>query len=276
MDTGHGTGALTAVVRAERGGKILSLRDGAGTEWLTQSRRSQSPPPGTAFGDAEMAGWDECAPTIDRCVVHGAVIPDHGDAWDAVWTGTGATLRHVGSSLPYRIERTLAATQDGGLRLSYRATADHGSVPFFWAAHPQFAAPPGTCVEVAPAPRLVVDVLADGWPTARWSEGLAGIDGVAPGGCRKLYVHPDERVASVDLVRRDGSRLRMTFSRSIPYVGLWFDQGRYARAPVIAIEPAMAYADSLARAVELGTAPVLTPDRALEWWIELHAYPGPA
>jgi hypothetical protein len=261
---------LTVVVRAKRGGKIASLRDADGTEWLTQSTLRTQPPPGTTFAEAEMAGWDECAPSVTACVVGRVPIPDHGDAWDAAWEVRGSALRHAGTSLPYELERTIAPTPSGGLRLKYKATTDVARVPFMWVSHPQFEAAPGTRVEFQDPPRRVVDVLADGWPSQDWSPALGYIDQISIGGCRKLYVQPEERLASVDLVRPDGNRLRMTLSPAIPYLGLWFDHGAWAPTPVICIEPAIAYADSLARAVELGTAPVLTPATPLEWWLELH------
>jgi hypothetical protein len=217
-----------------------------------------------------MAGWDECAPSVTACVVGGVPIPDHGDAWDAAWETRGSALRHAGTSLRYELERTISPTPSGGLRLSYRATTDVPGVPFMWVSHPQLDAPPGTRVEFQEPPWRVVDVLTEGLPAQDWSASLGHIDYVPVGGCRKLYVQPDERIASVDLVRPDGNRLRMTLSPTIPYLGLWFDQGAWAPTPVICIEPAVAFADSLAMAVERETAPVLTPDSPLEWWLELH------
>ena len=58
--------AIDLVVRVDpaRGAKITSLVDADGTEWLTQSDGRGIPAPGTSFVDAEMARWDECAPTI--------------------------------------------------------------------------------------------------------------------------------------------------------------------------------------------------------------------
>lgn len=261
---------LQVSVEPTRGAKITSLRDADGTEWLTQSDGRGIPAPGTSFVDAEMAGWDECAPTVTECVIDGAAVPDHGDAWDQEWTANADTLRHTGTSLPYALERTITPTPGGGLRLSYRATTEAGDVPFLWVGHPQFAAPPGTRIEFARPPRRVVDVLAEGHPVHEWTDGLGGIDRIRAGTCSKLYLHPDERVPGADLVRPDGNRLRLTWSPNIPYLGLWFDAAAVAPSPVIAIEPALGYFDSLAVAADNGTAPILTPGVALEWWLELH------
>lgn len=261
---------LVIRVNPARGAKITSLVDADGTEWLAQAAGPEIPPPGTSFVDAEMAGWDECAPTVTDCVIDGAPIPDHGDAWDRAWVGVGEGLRHTGTSLPYVLERTVTPTPAGGLRLSYRATTTAASVPFLWVGHPQFAAPPGTRIEFPRPPGRVVDVLAEGHPVLPWSDDLGAVDRVPTGSCAKLYVHPDERVPGADLVRPDGNRLRLTWSANVPYLGLWYDVAAVAPAPVVAIEPALGYFDSLAVAAGNGTAPVLTPGSPLEWWLELH------
>lgn len=261
--------SLAISVCPERGAKITSLRDGDGVEWLTQAT-GYSYRQGLPFGQAEMAGWDECVPSVTQCVVGGESIPDHGDAWDVSWQRSGHTFHHAGTSMAYRMARTHSLTASGGVRLRYRAETDQVAVPFMWVAHPQFAAPSGTRVEFTHPPKRVVDVLAVGWPSQAWQKELGSIDSVASGACRKYYVDPRETPTSVDLVRPDDRRLRMTFSATVPYLGLWFDNGAWARDPVVALEPALGYADSLAVAVELGRAPVLTPTTPLEWWIELH------
>jgi hypothetical protein len=259
---------LRAAINAERGGKVVSLMDSAGVEWLAQAART-GVVPGGSFLEGEMAGWDECAPTVTACEVDGHRLPDHGDAWDVPWVEDGQWLRHTGTAWPYRLDRAIRPTASGGLRFGYRATALAAAVPFMWVAHPQFAAPADTRVEFPQPPGRVVDVTAPGWPVLAWEDGLGGIDAVAPGGCRKLYVHPAERVSSVDLVRPDGARLRLTWPAQVPYLGLWFDQSACAAGPVIAIEPCLAYADSLAVAIELGTAPTLKPGEPLTWWIDI-------
>jgi galactose mutarotase-like enzyme len=220
-----------------------------------------------------MAGWDECAPTISACEVAGTHLPDHGDAWDAVWVPGDAdgVLRHRGTSLPYALERRIEQTPKGGLKISYRAEATGGAVPFLWAAHPQFAAPPGTRVDLSPEPDVVVDVLEDGWPRRRWNSSLSRVDTLSRGACRKVYLAPGEPLHAVDIVRPTGERLRLSFSDSVPYLGLWFDNAAYARSPVIAVEPSLGFADSLRTAVERGMAATLVPGEPLEWSLEVDA-----
>ena len=178
----------------------------------------------------------------------------------------------VASSLPYRFERRILPTPSG-LRLEYTAEALDEPIPFLWAAHPQFAAPAGTRVELPSEVDEVVDVMDPSLPASVWSSELATIDTVAEGGCRKVYVAPDTAVDRASLVRADGSSLTLRWSAACPYLGIWFDAGAYSAQPVIALEPATAYFDSLETAVRLGRAPILEPGHAAAWWVELEARP---
>lgn len=265
-----GGGGLTATVDPARGAKITSLVDGRGVQWLAQGTGVQVPA-GAAFTDAEMAGWDECAPSIVACELEGRVIPDHGDLWDSVFDATGSTVRRRGDG--YLFERTIEPTETG-LRFRYEATATDGALPFLWAAHPQFVAPPGTRIALPPQAARVVDVtdgdvVTDGTPTLRWDGELATIDTVEDGGSRKLYVDPATPVFEASLVRPDGATLSMHWSPESPYLGLWYDNRAWSREPVIALEPSTGYYDSLARALAMNRVAILDPGHPLRWWLEV-------
>lgn len=268
------TPALTVVVDAERGAKIVSLREPDGLEWLAAAESASTPAPGTSFVEAEMAGWDECAPTIVACDVEGRSVPDHGDLWDRAFTRDGDTLVAEGASLGYRFSRSMRAVP-GGVRFEYSAEALSRLVPFLWAAHPQFVATPGTRVEL-PGVSEVVDVLDPGEPRLPWAGELATIDTVPSGGCRKVYAEPSVHASAARLVRGDGRALELHWSSECAYVGVWFDGGAFSREPVIAIEPSTGYFDSLATAVARGRVPVLEPGSPLRWWVEVRPAPAGA
>ena len=262
-----GGGGLIALTDPARGAKIVSLRDDRGREWLAQGD-GRKHRPGVAFVDAEMAGWDECAPTIVACKVDGRAIPDHGDLWDVPFTAEGPMVWARGRSLDYVLERSITPTPLG-LRLTYRAWTPHVSIPFLWAAHPQFVAPSGT--RVVADIETVVDVFDPDLPELDWSSELASIDWGPDLADRKVYCAPDRPVSSATLVHPDGSSLTMRWSADTPYLGLWFDRGRYSREPVIAIEPSTGFFDSLATAIKFGRVATLDPETPLTWWIELEA-----
>jgi hypothetical protein len=262
---------LTAVVHPSRGAKIVSLVDDAGREWLAQPESAVGAParPGADFLAAEMAGWDECAPTIVACEVEDAVLPDHGSLWTADFTVDGAHLRAIDDTLGFIFDRWIAPSP-GGLRIDYAVLATRRAVPFLWAAHPQFLAPPGTHVRVPGDVRSCVDVLDPSLPEREWAPPLGAIDSVPDGGCRKVYIHPDTRASEAHLVRPDGT-LRLRWSEECPYLGLWFDRGMYRAGPVIAIEPSTSYFDALTTAIAEERTPTLSPVDPLRWsvWLEV-------
>ncbi len=114
----------------------------------------------------------------------------------------------------------------------------------------------------------MIDVLDPGAPRLPWSAELSTLDTLPSPGCRKVYVDPDVAVTAATIRHADGSALTMTW-QNCPYLGLWFDNGTYSREPVVALEPSLAFRDSLALAVELDSAPTLTTGRDLAWAIEI-------
>ncbi len=265
-------GGLTAAFAPGRGAKIVSLHDGI-REWLAQPAAGAAPPaPGTPFVEAEMAGWDECAPSIVACTVGGRDIPDHGSLWDAEFASSGATATYHGAGFSF--SRTVEAAPEG-LVLRYRARSDGTAAPFLWAAHPQFVAPPGTSVRLPVPDPVVFDVLAPVPRETRWSGETATIDTVPVGGCRKIYLDPAVRIGAAELVHPDGRVLSLEWSQEAPYLGVWFDRGAFSREPVIALEPSTGYYDSLAIAVASDRVSVLEPGRTLEWWVAVRASGSP-
>lgn len=269
----EGTG-LTAIVNPRRGAKITSLTDTTGTEWLAQGDGHEVAAD-AGFTDAEMSGWDECAPTIIACHVNGYDLPDHGDLWSAEFDIDTDTVTTTGTSMPYRFTRRITPTATG-LRLDYTARTRENALPFLWAAHPQFTAPPGTRVELPVTIDSVIDVLDDTTPHLPWTPALSTIDTVPAGGCRKLYTPPERQTDHAHLIRPDNSALTMRWSSACPYLGIWYDNGAYNTRPVIALEPSTAHYDSLAFATRLGRAATLDPHAPLTWWVELEARPAGA
>ncbi|WP_062210989.1 hypothetical protein [Demequina oxidasica] len=260
------TERFTVVVDLERGAKITSLLDHTGREWLAQAAPGASRRAGAAFTDAEMAGWDECAPTIDASVVDGVSMPDHGDLWDQAFTGDAAHSAITRAELGFTFERSITEVREG-IRLHYRVTALRERIPFLWAAHPQFSAPAGTRVLVAA--QRIVDVIDPEEPMTPINDSQLQIDTVDPGKFRKWYADPHEPVTVASLIRADGGVLDMEWSSNCPYVGVWFDNCAFSREPVIAIEPSNGFRDSLALAIQRDRVTYVEPGEPLEWWVEL-------
>ena len=159
--------------------------------------------------------------------------------------------------------------------MSYTAHATDVSVPFLWAAHPQFSAPPGTRV-VIDGVTSVVDVLAIPADRMVWDDAASSIDSVAFGACRKFYVDPEHVSTRAQLIRRDAV-LKLNWASGCPFLGVWFDHSAFAREPVIALEPTNGYFDSLKDASDNGLVAELVPGEPLSWWIDVSvSRKGPA
>lgn len=266
--TGEG---WTLLVDPDRGGKITSLQDPSGQEWLAQAAPGR-PTPGAGFVDAEMAGWDECAPSIIACEVDGLPVPDHGSLWDRPFTVDGDLLSAVDSELGFEFSRRVTFDEHGVL-LEYAALVTRPQ-PFLWAAHPQFVSPPGTVVELPAHLTRLVDVHPASGVEVSIDELVDGAADLPPGTSRKFYLHPDDRAEGVLIRQPGGASLTMTWSAECAHVGIWLDHADYSREPVLAVEPSSGYYDSLATAAETGLVPWLEPGVPFTWWVRLAQEPS--
>ena len=265
---------VAITVDASHGGKLRSLLGADGREWLAQSPPAPVEPvePAPAAFTDDLSGWDECAPTIDACEVDGRSLPDHGDLWSASWTvvehsSTRLVMSARGESLGYELTRAIEV-RPGGMTIDYTATSNNGDLPFLWAAHPQFVASATTRVVLEPGIDRVVEVLGDEDVPFAWTPDLATAGTLEPGGFRKLYVDPAMRPTMATLVHDDDASLELRFT-GCDYLGLWFDRAGYSTETVIALEPSTGYRDSLAWAIENGTAARIPSGGALRWSLAL-------
>lgn len=266
---GHG---WTLLLDPERGAKITSLRDPSGREWLAQAQEAAGrAQPGASFVEAEMAGWDECAPTVIACEIDGQEIPDHGSLWDRPFEVTrearGDLLRAVDERLGFELTRRVTIDADGVL-LEYAVVVTRRQ-PFLWAAHPQFVSPAGSTVELPDGLTRLIDVTSR--PTVEvGADELHGGAAEQPAySSRKFYLHPDDRADNVVLRHRDGVGLEMTWSEECQYLGIWLDNAHYSREPVVALEPSTGYFDSLSDAADARLVPWLEPGSPFTWWVRL-------
>jgi hypothetical protein len=141
-------------------------------------------------------------------------------------------------------------------------------VPFLWAAHPQLLTPPGARVVLPPEVTEVIEVHDGRQARVPWRP--SGVDDLGDGRYRKVYLDPAVRVGWAALVYPDDREIRLRWDTElVPHLGIWFDRAAIARAPVVAIEPAIGWYDRLDRALANGTAARLYPDAPLDWWIDV-------
>jgi hypothetical protein len=258
---------LEVVVLPERGGKIASLRDKAGREWLEQPLLplpdlSKISP---VFIEGDMCGWDECGPTISPCQLGDLILPDHGELWSQAWRqDSEGWLTARGRQRDYEFGRRLSIA-GSKIVLDYRVAAGNETLPFLWAAHPQFRVDVGTEIILPDHVTQIVDVLAGpSLPRLPVNE-LRHLAFTPTNACRKFYAEPESDVHEVSLLHGDGSRLTLTWTQALPYLGIWIDRSVYARHDVVALEPSTGFYDSCEEAVCRAKVLVLRPFTNICW-----------
>jgi galactose mutarotase-like enzyme len=252
-----------------RGGKITRL-DTPGRTWLSPADVLLDAPSGLPFVEAEMAGWDECAPSIIAgTLADGTTLSDHGDLWDRPWRlerdASGLVASVDGADWPYAFTRTIRAV-DGGFALDYEVTnTSAASRPFLWAAHPQFLAEPASWVEI-PQAAEVIDVADPRRPLPNRRD----LQLVPDGSSRKLWTLADDDVREATLHHPDGSWLRLSWTGpDVRWCGIWIDGADYATARVVAVEPSTGWYDDVVEAAAHGRVLVLEPGQQVGWTLRL-------
>lgn len=290
---------LRVIVVPETGGRIVSLFDTEhGFEWLLAPEGAhpyRKLDYGTDFNSQTPGGWDDMFPTIlaEPYPVpgkfQGTPLPDHGEVWTMPWAAEirpegEISMSVVGQALPYRLARRLAAARRGYLALRYELT-NLGDAPlhYLWAAHPQFACPPGTRIVLPDEVKEVVNVLPLEWgkewgpPGTRnaWPHTLGpdskvraqnnvGAPALRRG--RKFYMLPEQPIGWAGLVEPAGASLHLEWQpAALPYCGVWIDEGVLNPVASVAIEPTSAYYDTLAIAWRNQRLAVVEPGARQTW-----------
>lgn len=297
---------LRAVVVPEMGAKIVSLFDKSnGAEWLVGpgQRPFRSPAYGASFVDQDMSGWDEMFPTIVSCPYpgaghrHGVDLPDHGEVWTLPWSieegaGNEIALRVEGKALPYRLGRTLSLAAEDTLQLDY-ALENRGQeqMPYMWAAHPQFDCGQGATIVLPREVRRVCNTLPAAWgwgppeetydwPAAKDVRGNEErLDEVGPPSlkqARKFFALPEARPTWAAVVRKaTGDWVRMAWSAlTVPYFGIWVDEGALSDCSVATPEPTTGFYDSLALAWEKRQVCTIEAGATQSWTLKVQLGTG--
>jgi hypothetical protein len=264
----------SVIVEAALGGRLASLRDPAGREWLWHNpdpavvAARARVKPGDPFVDA--GGWEECFPTI-------AGASDHGEIWSHSWMDEGGILSVAGEG--YAFHRAIEATEQ---QLTVRYLLDAAPrFRFVWAAHllldlsptARLEAAPGTPCRVWPdhwrAPEPIVPVEGP-WPAPLG----APLDALVPDGTALFFMLLGTREVSVADERR--LTLRLDAPGQPTAVGVWRNLGGWPpTVPYrsIGVEPAIGrhYDRDFARPDDLGA---VSSSGHLEWALHLQVEAG--
>lgn len=297
---------IRMVTVPELGAKIVSLYDKrTKREWLVGpgSRPLKAVAYGAPFTEQDMSGWDEMFPTIVTCkypapgVLHGRLLPDHGEAWFLPWVieqapGDSLVLSLEGVALPYRLLRTQRFIAGDTLRMEYQLiNLGQDSLAYIWAAHPQFLCEGGSRILLPSRIGEVCNTIPAefgwgepetrfDWPAAQRPDGTqVSIDQTGPAHlkqARKFFCLPGAYPGWVGLVRDpDRDWLRLDWDPgSVPYLGIWIDEGFISHAAVVALEPTTGFYDSLATAWGKGEVTSVGPGAAVQWALEVRLGTG--
>ena len=291
---------LRAAVVPSIGAKLVSIFDKRQElEWLVgPGERPLRPVPyGASFIEQDMSGWDEMFPTIVACdypgpgARQGEKLPDHGEVWTLPWncqvSKNSITVSVEGQALPYQLTRIISFLKPDILALTYRLqNLGEESMPYLWAAHPQFLCDERAVIELPASVEQVINTLSPEWGWGELESTLSWPEATSPGGervklnvigppeltrARKFYIPPTRRIRWA-VLRRPAfdSWLRMSWDPDqVPYFGLWIDEGAISSESVAAPEPATGFYDSLQLAWEKGQVKTILPGKEHRWSLSI-------
>lgn len=278
---------IRLAVRPDLGGRMTSLVDRhSGREWLWKNPYLTLRPP--VYGESytenlDGGGWDEILPSVSPCLLpDGSAIPDHGDIVQmpaSVVTSTQdrLVLSTDLRSLPLRFTREMLL-HGSQLTIHYtlESLADH-AVPYLWAAHPLFALEPG--MEITGIHGVHFKSAAEIGKPADLPGPIHDFHApdFQPFACKRFS--PARSIDRVGLRHPDGSSIELSWDRGeIPHLGLWLNLGAWSGCGSrpyfnLGIEPTTSPHDSLADAIQDGSAMILNAGERIQWSLTFELQP---
>ncbi|MBO7663747.1 MAG: hypothetical protein J6U01_10285 [Clostridia bacterium] len=259
----------------ERGGKIASVFDLRRSFELLYQPAGEYPPlrPGMAFSDGDASGFDDVFPSMGerwRDPVSGQepVLPDHGEIWTSRMTVDAVTEETVrmhtfGQCFPFRYDKELTLLPRGVRERITVTGLGKDPFPCLWVCHCLMRYEAGMRFEFPEAAEAIECVPGCSWPP----------EGAVPSALSELPVPPPsgtmmkfwfrEPVKSGEcraVYPGSGVQAILRFApKQLPYLGFWMTNGGYRGEHNFAFEPASGYYDTLEKAKETGTLPLLRP-----------------
>lgn len=279
----------------ELGGKIISLTDRAGREYLSRSSKPYQPrTPDMEFGDSEFDGIDELFPTLGACTLEhagqGIPLPGHGLLFRRSWqtspvvvSATGKVVRMWVDCAPYPARFTrLLRLEEEVLSLEYEVEnlSEH-PLPYVYVLHPLLAGREGDrlTLEAGESPQAIISwspksFLGKRGEAVSWQDLLAGpLEGGAyrPGSgiYYKYFLHGMKQgVAHWGQPEKGAVTLEWPVD-VLPYLAVWCSQSGVGELEHLAPEPTNTRYESLADALKHGEARHILPGKPERWTIRL-------
>ncbi len=281
------------------GGKIVSLQNAAGREFLSRSEKPYSTriPAGRPFGEMEFDGADELFPTLGACTLEtedwgGITLPGHGEVVHLPWSviahnATNLTLEVSSPRLPYVLQRQASLVEDT-LLLSYSVTnRSEKPLPYFYAFHPLFVGSDKLRYDIADDQTIVASwsmhsFLGQRGTVRRWDElkdaaGQPFKDAVFIENTGRYYKFFSTRLEEgrFRMIYADGTTLELTWpADKLPHYAIWCSEGNVDGLHHVGIEPTTCIEESLSEALAAGTVRTVPPSGRDAWWIRIRLSDG--
>lgn len=284
--------SLTVRILPEIGGKIISIKDSSGSEYLDRgSSAYKARSPEMTYKDTEFDGIDEIFPTMAECKMPAGEFKDaklhpHGDLYRKKWTyslDNGIlSMQTSGFELPYVFKRT-AHLDKSSLVLDYAVTSNSGQpLPYIYTFHPVFKATTGSKLELPSDMNVKVSFSMKNWmgksgETRKLGE-IRNEDGSLfiekmfkkdSGGYWKFFTGKMNK-GEVILSNGNSPRLLLSWPADMfPYLAVWCSEGNVGGQNHIAIEPSASSEESMEKAYAAGEARIIPPKGKHEWQIRI-------
>lgn len=224
---------------------------------------------------ADTGGWDECFPTVGRCIYpadpwYDQLLPDHGELWcqtpswsvDATDTHAVCTSTWTGMALPYQFVRRVTIGVDTTIQFDYCVTNQgDADMHWIWCAHPLIALEAGMSLNTPTATTFwhtnaAGEFVAESARAIRISDtttiDLQRLPSHQSGVAVKLY--SDVLNAGwVQVIAHDGCLTMDWDLNQVPQLAVWLNAGAWSNDDGIpyynmGVEPAIGMYDALSDA----------------------------
>lgn len=286
---------LSVKILLAYGGKIVSIKDKNGNEFLSRSGKPYKKRTlGMKYGDTEFDGIDECFPSMGGCKYpaepyKGKPTGDHGEICQLPWQvtdlskdGKSVIMQVKGENFPYVFIRK--ASLDGqNLILDYKVK-NNGAAPLYHAYvfHPLFKGETGCFIELDPATEVKLLYSSKGFLGKMNSKAKIGEikDKDGKSFQKNMFTKDSDRYykyvvgkmtqGEAVLKYADGTGLKLAWPAKImPYMAVWCSENGVKGLNHLAPEPAVSAFDTLAQAYENKEAQKIPANGTQTWRIKI-------
>lgn len=278
-----GSNALYATFLPEDGGKMASLKNTAGFEYLAQApgKNYQILNYTGNYVDSECSGFDDMFPTIDpytpkKGFYKGIIYPDHGEVcrMPSEYSMNEESVTFAFQSRFFKTVFSKTVRAEGEAIVLHYKIENHADedFPYIWAAHCMLCGDPDAEITTPYGPEAPIRKMFGKQEAAemnRKSLSHYSADGdsykfyylyrIKEGFCG--YRYPSQRQTL--MLRYDAEK--------VPYLGLWLNNGSFKGMYNIALEPCTAPFDSPGEAQKCHMQSVIKAHGSFEFSLRITA-----